>query len=55
MGTFGSRGRQNRSMNWNQVHCRERIVVFHRDLSDGEHAEIVIGDRAYRVRIGDLA
>ena len=38
-----------------QVHWRERIGVFHRDLSDGEHAEIVIGARAYRVRIGDLA
>jgi len=34
---------------------RDRTGVFHRDLGDGEHAEIVIADRTYRVRIADLA
>ena len=32
-----------------------RIGVFQRDLGDGEHAEIMISDRTYRVRIADLA
>jgi hypothetical protein len=38
-----------------QVHWLDRIGVFRRDLGDGEHAEIVIADRTYRVRVGDLA
>lgn len=38
-----------------RVRWRDRIGVFHRDLGDGEHAEIVIADRTYRVRVGDLA
>jgi glycogen operon protein len=33
----------------------DRIGVFHRDIGDSEHAEIVIADRTYRVRVGDLA
>ena len=33
----------------------DRTGVFHSDLGDGEHAEIVIADRTYRVRVGDLA
>ena len=37
-----------------QVRWRDRTGVFHRDLGDGENAEIVIGDRTYRVRLGDL-
>ena len=37
-----------------RVRWRDRIGAFHRDLGDGEHAEIVIADRAYRERIGDL-
>ena len=32
-----------------------RIGVFQRDLVDGEHAEIRISDRTYRVRLPDLA
>jgi hypothetical protein len=28
---------------------------FHRDVGDGEHAEIVIAERVYRVRIGELS
>jgi hypothetical protein len=37
------------------VRWRDRSGVFHRYLGDGEHAEIVIADRTYRVRVGDLA
>jgi hypothetical protein len=38
-----------------RVRWRDRTGVFHRDLGDDEHAEIVIADRTYRVRVGDLA
>ena len=38
-----------------RVRWRDRIGIFHRDLGDGEYAEIVIVDRTYRVRVGDLA
>lgn len=38
-----------------RVHWRDRIGVFRRDVGDSEHAEIVIADRTYRVRVGDLA
>jgi hypothetical protein len=37
------------------VRWRDRAGTFARDLGDGEHAEIVVADRTYRVRIGDLA
>jgi hypothetical protein len=37
------------------VRWRDRTGVFHRDLGDDEHAEIVIADRTFRVRIADLA
>jgi hypothetical protein len=33
------------------VRWRDRTGVFHRDLGDDEHAEIVIADRTYRVHI----
>jgi hypothetical protein len=36
------------------VHWRDRIGDFQRDIGDGEHAEILISDRTYRVRVGDL-
>ena len=38
-----------------KVRWRGRIGDFQRDLGDGEHAEIMISDRTYRVRLGDLA
>jgi hypothetical protein len=38
-----------------KVHWQDRIGNFQRDLGDGEHAEIVISGRIYRVRLGDLA
>ena len=38
-----------------RVRWRDRIGIFRRDVGDSEHAEIVIADRTYRVRIGDLA
>ena len=37
------------------VRWRDRAGTFRRDVGDGEHAEIVIGERVYRVRISDLA
>jgi hypothetical protein len=36
------------------VRCKGRAGVFRRDVGDGVHAEIVIGERVYRVRIGEL-
>jgi hypothetical protein len=38
-----------------KVRWRDRIGVFQRALGDGEHAEIIIADRTYRVRLGELA
>jgi hypothetical protein len=38
-----------------RVSWRDRIGVFRRDVGDSEHAEIVIADRTYRVRLADLA
>jgi hypothetical protein len=38
-----------------QVHWRERVGVFSREVGDGEHAEIKISDRTYRVRVEELA
>lgn len=37
------------------VRWRGRIGKFHRHLDDGEHAEIFISDRTYRVRVEELA
>ena len=37
-----------------KVRWRDRIGAFQRDLGDGEHAEIMIADRTYRVRLADL-
>ena len=32
-----------------------RAAVFRRDVGDGEHAEVVINGRVYRVRFSELA
>lgn len=32
-----------------------RAGIFRRDVGDGEHAEVVIDGRVYRVRIGELS
>ena len=32
-----------------------RAAVFRRDIGDGEHAEVLIDGRIYRVRIGELS
>ena len=32
-----------------------RAGVFRRDVGDGEHAEVVIDGRVYRVRLSELA
>jgi hypothetical protein len=37
-----------------RVRWKDRIGVFRRDVGDGEHAEVVIEGRVYRVRIGEL-
>ena len=36
------------------VRWKGRAGVFRRDVGDGEHPEIVIAERVYRVRIGEL-
>jgi hypothetical protein len=38
-----------------RVRWRDRIGDFQRETGDGEHAEIRIADRTYRVRLGELA
>ena len=39
----------------NSVSWQGRAGVFHRDVGDGEHAEIKLNDRLYRVRLKELA
>ena len=54
----GSAGASLRKPSWRpgeKVRWRDCIGKFRRDLGDGEHAEILIFDRTYRVRLGDLA
>jgi hypothetical protein len=36
------------------VRWQHRAGIFRRDVGDDEHAEIVIGERVYRVRISEL-
>jgi hypothetical protein len=36
------------------VRWKGRAGVFRRDVGDGEHAEIVIAERVYRVRTSEL-
>jgi hypothetical protein len=38
-----------------RVHWKGRIGTFRRDVGDGEHVEIVIEQRIYRVRIWGAA
>jgi hypothetical protein len=38
-----------------KVRWRDRIGDFRRDVGDGEHAEIMISERTYRVRLEELA
>jgi hypothetical protein len=38
-----------------KVRWRHRIGDFQRALGDGQHAEIMISDRTYRVRLEELA
>jgi len=37
-----------------RVRWKDRAGTYRRDTGDGEHAEIVIGERVYRVRTADL-
>jgi hypothetical protein len=36
------------------VRWKGRAGVFRRDVGDGEHAEIVVAERVYRLRISEL-
>jgi hypothetical protein len=36
------------------VRWKDRAGIFRRDVGDGEHAEVTIGERIYRVRIAEL-
>jgi len=36
------------------VHWKGRGGTFRRDVGDGEHVEILLADRIYRVRLSDL-
>ena len=38
-----------------RVHWKGRIGSFRRDVGDGEHSEVVIEQRIYRVRTGELS
>lgn len=37
------------------VRWQGRAGTFRRDVGDGEHAEVTIGERVYRVRTQDLS
>jgi hypothetical protein len=37
-----------------KVRWKDRAGIFHRDVGDGEHAEIAIAERVYRVRTSEL-
>jgi len=37
------------------VHWQGKTGTFRRDVGDGEHAEVNIAERVYRVRLHDLA
>jgi hypothetical protein len=39
----------------NEVRWQGRKGIFRRDVGDGEHAEIVIAERIYRVRTRELS
>ena len=38
-----------------KVRWKDRQGIFRREVGDGEHAEIAIGERVYRVRVVELA
>jgi len=38
-----------------KVRWRDRVGDFQRSLGDGEHAEIMISGRTYRVRLEEIA
>ena len=38
-----------------QVQWKARAGTFRRDVGDGEHSEITLGDRVYRVRTTELS
>lgn len=36
------------------VRFKDRVGTYRRDVGDGEHSEIIIGNRVYRVRTSEL-
>jgi len=38
-----------------RVRWKERVGAFRREVGDGEHAEVTIGERVYRVRLQELS
>lgn len=36
------------------VRWKDRKGIYQRDVGDGEHCEVQIGDRVYRVKISEL-
>ncbi len=38
-----------------KVRWQRYAGIFHRDLGDGEHADIIVADRIYRVRTAELS
>jgi hypothetical protein len=55
VGGDGSAVQQIEGQSGEPVRWKDRTGVFRRDVGDGEHAEIVIAERVYRVRIGELS
>ena len=37
-----------------RVRWKDRVGSYRRDTGDGEHSEIVLGERVYRVRTAEL-
>jgi hypothetical protein len=37
-----------------RVQWKGRDGIFRRDVGDGDHAEVTIGERVYRVRIAEI-
>jgi hypothetical protein len=37
-----------------RVRWKDRAGTYRRDVGDGEHSEIMLGDRVYRVRTDEL-
>jgi hypothetical protein len=38
-----------------RVHWKNRVGILRRDVGDGEHVEVAIGERVYRVPTSELS